>query len=170
MEDKVIIFYLLAGAALLILGRKLFWLFAAAIGFLFGLSLAQQALPGQSQTVHLIIALILGGLGAVLTVLIEKIAIGLVGFIAGGYLVHLLLPTLSINLGSLFWLAVIIGGVIGAVLASTMFDWALIILSSGIGASVITNHLTLPQPFPLVLLVALFILGVIIQGNIRSRE
>ncbi len=170
MEDKVIIFYLLAGAALLIFGRKLFWLFAAAIGFLSGMSLAQQVLPGQSQTVHLIIALILGGLGAVLTVLIEKIAIGLVGFIAGGYLVHLLLPVLSINLGSLLWLAVIIGGVIGAVLASTMFDWALIILSSGIGASVITNHLTLPQPFPLILLVALFILGVIIQGNIRSRE
>ncbi len=166
----MIIFYLLAGAALLILGRKLFWLFAAAVGFLFGMSLAQQVLPGQSQTVHLIVALILGGLGAILTVLVEKIAIGLVGFIAGGYLVHLLLPALSINLGSLLWLAVIIGGVIGAVLASTMFDWALIILSSGIGASVITNHLTLPQPFPLVLLVGLFIMGVVIQGNIRARE
>lgn len=164
------IFYLLAGAALLILGRKLFWLFAAIIGFLFGMSFAQQLFPGQSQTILLLIALALGVIGAILTVLVEKIAIGLAGFIAGGYLVYLLLPALSINLGSLLWVAVIIGGVIGAVLASTMFDWALILLSSGIGASVIANHFTLPQPFPLVLLAVLFIMGVIIQMNIKAKE
>jgi hypothetical protein len=170
LEDKMSIFYLLAGVALLILGRKLFWLFAAVIGFLFGMSLAQQVLPGQSQTTLLLVALTLGGLGAILTILVQKIAIGLIGFIAGGYLVYLLVPALSINLESLLWLAVIIGGIIGAVLASTMFDWALILLSSGIGASVITNHLTLPQPFPWVLLVALFIISVIIQRKIKAKE
>ncbi len=164
------VFYFIAGTALLILGRKLFWLFAAVIGFLFGMSIAQQLLPGQSQTIILLVALIIGGLGAVLAITVQKIAISLAGFIAGGYLVSLLVPVLSINLGTFLWLAVIIGGIIGAVLASTMFDWALILLSSAIGASVITNHLTLPQPFPLVLLVALFIMGVIIQGNIKGKE
>ena len=162
------VFYFIAGAALLILGRKLFWLFAAVIGFLFGVSIAQQVLPGQSQTIILLVALSIGGLGAVLAITVQKIAIGLAGFIAGGYLVYLMIPALSINLGSFLWLAVIIGGIIGAVLASTMFDWTLILLSSAIGASVITNHLTLPQPFPLVLLIALFIVGVIIQGNIKG--
>ena len=164
------IFYFVSGVALLILGRKLFWLFAAVIGFLFGMSIAQQLLPGQSQTVMLLVALIIGVLGAVLAITVQKIAIGLMGFIAGGYLVYLIIPALSINLGTFLWLAVIIGGIIGAVLASTMFDWALILLSSGVGASVITNHLTLPQPFPLVLLGALFIIGVVIQGNIKGME
>lgn len=164
------IFYFVAGVALLILGRKLFWLFSAVIGFLFGMSIAQQLLPGQSQTVILLVALIIGGLGAVLAITVQKIAIGLMGFIAGGYLVYLIIPALSINLGTFLWLAIIIGGILGAVLASTMFDWALILLSSAIGASVITNHLTLPQPFPLVLLVTLFIMGMIIQGNIKGKE
>ena len=164
------VFYFIAGAALLILGRKIFWLFAAVIGFLFGMSLAQQIMPGQSQTIMLLVALIIGGLGAILATMIQKIAIGLSGFIAGGYLVYLMIPALSINLGTFLWLAVIIGGIIGAVLASMMFDWALILLSSGVGASVITNHLTLPQPFPLVLLVALFIIGVVIQANIKDKE
>ena len=164
------VFYFIAGAALLILGRKLFWLFAAVIGFLFGMSIAQQLLPGQSQTIVLLIALAIGGLGAILATMIQKIAIGLSGFLAGGYLVYLMIPALSINFGSFLWVAVIIGGIIGAVLASTMFDWTLIFLSSAIGASVITNHLTLPQPFPLVLLGVLFIMGVIIQGNIKDKE
>jgi hypothetical protein len=164
------IFYFIAGTALLFLGRKLFWLFAAAIGFLLGMSFAQQFLPGQSQTVQLIIALIIGSLGAVLAIMVQKIAIGLVGFIAGAYLVNLLVPTFSITLGSFLWVAVIVGGIIGALLASTMFDWALIFLSSAVGASVVVNHLTVPQPFPLVILVALLLLGVVIQAKIKSVE
>ena len=162
------VFYFIAGAALLVFGRKLFWLFAAVIGFLIGMSIAQQFLPGQSQTIQLIIALIIGGLGAVLAITVQKIAIGLVGFIAGAYLVNLLIPTFSIALGSFLWVAVIVGGIIGAFLASTMFDWTLIFLSSAIGASVIVNHLTLPQPFHLVILVALLLLGLIIQAKIKG--
>ena len=164
------IFYFIAGIALLIMGRKLFWLFAGVIGFLFGMSIAQQILPGQSQSIILMVAIIIGGLGAVMAILVQKIAIGLMGFIAGGYLVYVVIPALPVNLGSFLWLAVIIGGIIGAVLASTMFDWALIFLSSAIGASVISNHLTLPQPFPMVLLVTLLIMGVVIQGNIKGKE
>jgi hypothetical protein len=163
------IFYFVAGAALLILGRKLFWLFSAAIGFLLGMSFAQQFLPGQTQTVQLIVALIIGGLGAVLAIMVQKIAIGLVGFIAGAYLVNLLIPTFSITLGSFIWVAVIVGGIIGALLASTMFDWTLIILSSAVGASVIVNHLSLPQPFPLVILIALLMLGVVIQTKLKGN-
>jgi MFS family permease len=164
------IFFFIAGAALLILGRKLFWLFAAVIGFLLGMSFAQQVLPGQSQTVQLIVAFVFGGLGAVLAIMVQKIAIGLAGFIAGAYLVNILVPTFSITLGSFLWIAVIVGGIIGALLASTMFDWALIFLSSAVGASVIVNHLTVPQPFPLVLLLSLLLLGVVIQAKIKSTE
>ena len=164
------IYYLFAGIALLILGRKLFWLFAGLIGFLLGLNLAQQFFPGLSQSTLVIIALGVGALGAFLAVMLQKIAIGLVGFIAGGYLVYLLLPTLSIQLGNLIWLFVILGGILGAILASSMFDWALILLSSAVGASVIVTHLTLPAPFPTVISIALFILGLVIQAGIKRKE
>jgi hypothetical protein len=164
------IYYLFAGIALLILGRKLFWLFTGLIGFLLGLNFAQQFFPSLSQPALVLIALGVGVLGAFLAVMLEKIAIGLMGFIAGGYLVYLLFPTLSIQLGNLIWLFVILGGILGAVLASSMFDWALILLSSAVGASVIATHLTIPRPFPTVIAIALFIVGLVIQGGIKSRE
>ena len=162
--------YLAAGAALLILGRKLFWLFVGVLGFLFGMTLAPQILPNQSQTVILVLALIIGVIGSVLAVLVQKVMIGLAGFMAGGYLVYALLPMLGLSLGSFLWVAIVVGGILGALLASSMFDWALVLLSSGVGASMITKELSLPQPLGLVLLVALIIVGIIIQGNIKSKE
>ena len=162
--------YLAAGAVLLILGRKLFWLFVGILGFLFGMTLAPQILPNQSQTVILVLALIIGVIGSVLAVLVQKVMIGLAGFMAGGYLVYALLPMLGLSLGSFLWVAIVVGGILGALLASSMFDWALVLLSSGVGASMITKELSLPQPLGLVLLVALIIVGIIIQGNIKSKE
>jgi len=162
--------YLAAGAALLILGRKLFWLFVGVLGFLFGMTLAPQILPNQSQTVILVLALIIGVIGSVLAILVQKVMIGLAGFMAGGYLVYALLPMLGLSLGSFLWVAIVVGGILGALLASSMFDRALVLLSSGVGASMITKELSLPQPLALVLLVALIIVGIIIQGNIKSKE
>lgn len=170
MEDELTIYYLLAGLILLILGRKLFWLFSGLVGFLLGLNLTQQFFPALSQTALVLIALGMGMLGALLAVMLQKIAIGIMGFLAGGYLVYLLLPGLSIQLGNLIWLFVILGGILGAFLASSMFDWALILISSAIGASVISTHLTIPQPFPTVIALALFIFGLVIQSKIRGRE
>ncbi len=164
------IYYLLAGLLLLVFGRKLFWLFSGLVGFLLGLNFAQQNFPALSPTNLVLIALAVGALGAALAVMLQKIAIGLMGFLAGGYLVYLLLPTLSIQLGNLIWLFVILGGILGALLASTMFDWTLIILSSALGANVIVSHLVMPQPFPVVITIALFIFGLIVQSKLmRGR-
>jgi len=55
-------------------------------------------------------------------------------------------------------------------LASSMFDWAIILLSSASGAVMITDNLKLPQPLGLALLIGLFVVGVIIQGNLRSKD
>ena len=160
------IYYLLAGLLLLVFGRKLFWLFSGLVGFLLGLNLAQHYFPALSPTSLVLIALAIGALGAVLAVMLQKVAIGLMGFLAGGYLVYLLLPTLSIQLGNLIWLFVILGGILGIFLASTMFDWALIFISSALGANVIVSHLVMPQPFPLVVTIALFIFGLIVQSKL----
>lgn len=159
-------YYLLAGLLLLVLGRKLFWLFSGLVGFLLGLNLAQQYFPAFSPINLVLIASALGALGAVLAVMLQKVAIGLMGFLAGGYLVYLLLPTFSLQLGDLIWLFVILGGILGALLASSMFDWALIIISSALGANVIVSQLVMPQPFPVVGTIALFIFGLIVQNKL----
>ena len=160
------LYYLLAGLLLLVFGRKLFWLFCGLVGFLLGMNFAQHFFPSLSPTSLVLIALAVGALGAVLAVMLQKVAIGLMGFLAGGYLVYLLLPTLSIQPGNLIWLFVILGGIMGIFLASTMFDWALIILSSALGANVIVSHLVMPQPFPVVVTIAFFIFGLIVQSKL----
>jgi len=162
--------YIAAGVAILIFGRKLFWLFVGIIGFLLGMTLAQQVLPTLSQTVHLVVAIGIGIVGAILASLVKKVAVGLSGFFAGAYLVSVVLPMVGLTLGSLTWIAIGIGGILGALLASSMFDWALILLSSGVGASMITDILELPKTLAIVLLLALVIVGIIIQGNIKNRD
>jgi hypothetical protein len=77
---------------------------------------------------------------------------------------------LGLSLGSLIWVVTVVGGVLGALLASSMFDWAIILLSSASGAVMITDNLNLPQPLGLALLIGLFVVGVIIQGNLRSKD
>ena len=160
--------YLLAGAALLILGRKMFWLFVGVVGFLFGLTIAPQVLPGQSQTVILTVSLVIGFLGALLAVAVQKLAVGLAGLLAGAYLANYLIHLFSFNLGSFVWLVIGIGGILGAILAGSMFDWALILLTSASGAVIISDNLHVPQPLSLVAPIALFVVGVIIQGNLKG--
>ena len=162
------IIYLAAGAALLILGRKMFWLFVGVVGFLFGLTIAPQVLPGQSQTVILTVSLVIGFLGALLAVAVQKLAVGLAGLLAGAYLANYLIHLFSFNLGSFVWLVIGIGGILGAILAGSMFDWALILLTSASGAVIISDNLHFPQPLSLVALIALFVVGVIIQGNLKG--
>src|SRR5579871_5567358 len=76
---------LLVGVAILLLGRKLFWLFVGAIGFALGAELAPQIIHQPAPTVTLIIAFFLGFLGALFAILIQKLAVGVAGFVAGGW-------------------------------------------------------------------------------------
>src|SRR3974377_1590177 len=73
---------ILVGAAILLLGRKLFWLFVGAMGFVLGAEIATQVT--HEPVLILLVAIGLGILGALLAVLFQKVAVGLVGFFAGG--------------------------------------------------------------------------------------
>ena len=54
---------LILGIALLVLGRKLFWLFVGAIGFLAGMEFASAYLQGYSENIVLIAGLVGGLIG-----------------------------------------------------------------------------------------------------------
>jgi len=127
-------------------------------------------LPNQPDSVILTISLIAGLLGALLAALLQKLAVGLAGFAAGGYIVYYLLEFVTVNLGDYQWMAILAGGILGALLAGSMFDWALILITSASGATFISQGLNLSMPISAFILIALFIFGIIAQGNIKAKE
>jgi hypothetical protein len=162
--------YVFTGILLLFLGRKLFWLFVAIVGFLVGMTFAPELLPNQPDSVILVISLITGLLGALLAAMLQKLAVALAGFAAGGYIVYYLLEFIAVNLGDYQWMAILAGGILGALLAGSMFDWALILLTSASGATLISQGLNLSMPISAFVLAALFIFGIFAQGNIKAKE
>ncbi len=163
----------LLGAVLLVAGRRVFWLFVAGVGFVIGLSLAPRLLPHQPEGIILGAALILGLLAAVIAQFVQKAAIGVVGFLSGGWLMLGLLAALMGPGSSLQWPAFIVGGIIGAVLLSALFEWGLVLLSALIGANLVTD--ALPRLVPaldapmLVIFLLLFGAGVLIQARTLPR-
>jgi hypothetical protein len=164
------IFRILAGLALLTLGRKLFWLFVGVVGFVFGISLATLFFHGQPDWMILVIALVAGLLGVLFALVLQQVAIALAGFIAGGYLLVSLLNQVGWEAGQLYWLPFVIGGVIGAVLVLALFDWALIILSSLTGAMIIVQALHFGPTITVLLFIVLFIAGIVTQASLMRRE
>ena len=158
------------GLIILLLGRKLFWLFVAGIGFITGMHVAAGALAGQPGWIVLMIALGSGCVGAVIAVFLQRFAVVLSGFLAGGYLVSNLMSFWGWPMGPFAGLAMMFFGIIGAVAAYHFFDWALIVLSALTGAAVITGTLA-PWAFsPTLLLAVLFVVGVGVQAGLLKRD
>ncbi len=158
------------GAALIGAGRKLFWLFVAGAGFITGLRLASIFLEDRPEWQLILVALIAGVVGAVLAVVLQRLAVAVAGFLAGGYFLLTLIELLGVEPGSLDWLVYVIGGVLGAVFVAALFDWALIALSSLAGAALIVQSLDLARPAALLLLLGGIAAGVLIQGRVYRRE
>jgi len=166
----MIVVRLLAGVSLLTLGRKLYWLFVGAVGFVAAFFVVEQFFPLQPEWATLLVALLAGILGVFLAIFLQHTAIFLGGFLAGGYLVANLTAMMNWHAGRYNWVLLLIGGMVCAVLAMIMFDWALIALSSLAGAMVIVRAFTLPPMIALALTVGLFLLGAAIQVAIKHRE
>ena len=155
---------LLVGAALVFFGRKLFWLFVGAVGFVVGMEVATSLYPHQPDW-SLIAGLILGLIGAVAAIFVQKIAIGIAGFLAGGYFLMTALRTWEVQAPGSSWISFLIGGVIGALLMYTVFNWALIILSSISGAHLIVHPFALSHTEATAAFVVLAIIGIMFQGK-----
>lgn len=138
----MIILRILFGALLLFFGHRLFWLFAALAGFLFGIQTA--ALWGGSlpQWIQILLSIGVGLVMAVLTVISVRLASMAVGFIAAWILVGEALNTINISAGPANMVLLIVAGVVGAFLALAVFDLALILLSSFAGAGTIVSALS----------------------------
>jgi hypothetical protein len=158
----------LLGVVLLFFGRKLFWLCVAAIGFAAGLEVAPHLFHQPSSLLALLLALFLGLLGALLAVFLQKIAIAVAGFLTGGKLATAIGAAFFTHHGSYVSITFLIGGIIGALLLLSLFDWALIILSSIIGAHLLQAAVALPPVGSAILFVILAAGGMIIQGSVKK--
>lgn len=140
---------ILLGVVLLAFGRKLFWLFVGAVGFVAGMRFAERFLPGTPDDTVIMYSIIAGVVCAAMAVAIRKIAVGAAGFFAGGYF---LVQLLNVSAGGVVLtgqgqqvvpaVLFLVGGVIGAVLMNILFNWTLIVLSSIGGATLICETMT----------------------------
>jgi hypothetical protein len=159
---------LIVGAAMLFFGRRLFWVFVAGMGFVLGAFLAVELLEAREDWLVLAASVLFGVLGAMLALFAQKVAIGVGGFLAGGYVAHAI--ALRSVEPSWIWIAVAIGGVIGAVLLIALFDWALIALSSLAGAALVALNLPVEPPWPGLIFLGLFVVGIAVQASSYSGK
>jgi hypothetical protein len=158
----------ITGAALLLLGRRLFWLSVGLLGFAVGALVATQ-LVDASPIVVFGAALAGGLIGVLLALFLQSLAILLAGFVAGGLFLMNALAVLGLSPEGWRWLPFIIGGIVGAVLMSLVFDWALIVLTSLAGAGLIVPVLDLAPTTSGLLYLGLALVGVVIQAATRGR-
>jgi hypothetical protein len=156
----------LVGLALVLLGRKLFWLFVGVVGFLVGMRFGAQLVAGQSEIVILTIAIGLGLLAAVLAIVLQRVAVALAGGLAGGMLAMRLAVLLGITAEAVGWIFFAVGAVLAAILVSVVFDWALIVLSALIGASIVSDVLPFDPTARFISMIVLFIIGVVVQASL----
>jgi hypothetical protein len=166
--NMTLLIKIIIGIALLVLGRKMFWLMVGGVGFLAGSFLSTLIMPNATDWVSLIFALIVGGLGVLLAMLVQKVGISIAGFVIGGMALSGFLPGYLPDIPA--WIFFIIGGIIGIVLTFAIFEWSLILISSFTGAYMITDALTLDSMLNLLLLLGLFLVGVVVQFRMKSKE
>lgn len=170
MNLPIPILSVLIGAIILFFGRKLFWLCVAAVGFAAGVEFAPHLMHEPTPVLQLSIAIVLGFIGALLALFLQKIAIAVAGFLAGGKLAMVLVAAFVAEGARYPGITFIVGGIIGAILLLALFDWALIVMSSLVGAYLIGHTIVLPPTGATLLFVGLAAVGMIMQTAALRRR
>jgi hypothetical protein len=160
----------LIGIIILLFGRKLFWLCVAAVGFAAGVEIAPHLVHEPSPLLALTVALFLGLIGALLALFLQKIAIAVLGFLAGGKLAGAIAAAFLVQYSQYSTITFVVGGIIGAILLLVLFDWALIVVSSLIGAHLIQSTIVLPAIGSTIVLIGLAIIGILVQAAWLRRS
>ena len=160
---------LVAGAVLLVAGRRVYWMLVGLVGFVVGFTFAAEYLQGP-EWVMLAAGLALGLLAAGLAVFFQRIAIAVAGFLIGGLAV--LWWAEQMNWGEPWWVWALglVAGLLGAYLTRTVFEMALIVLSSVMGATFVLEALQRPADQISPLFLTLILVGTIIQFASRKSK
>jgi hypothetical protein len=154
------------GIVVLLFGRTLYWAFIAIAGFLVGMALADQWLADKELWIRILAAVAAGVVGAVLGIFIQRLAFAIGGFFAGWYLAFAIATQMHAPGDTNIWM--IAGGILGAIVAALVMDWAIIVLSSLVGAAAILSPPFVAklgdQWYP-VLFALLAVIGIVFQGR-----
>ncbi len=163
------IIYVLAGILLLILGRRLFWLFVGCAGFVIGFEYGGNLTGIQEPWGILVVALLTGLAGALLAVFLQGVAIGVGGFFLGGFTAINLLELLGYSSEQYFLPTYVIGGIVGLILMFIIFDYAIIFISSVAGALVVVHAVSLTHPLKTIVFLVLAMAGAVFQTGTLPR-
>ena len=155
------------GLFLLLFGRPLYWAFVAIAGFLLAGRFAEIYFADYSAGVQLLIALAAGILGAVIAIIAQRVAFALAGAYAGGYLALGAFAPSTPDVQPIVW--IVIGAVIGGIIAAIVMDWAIIGLSSLVGAWAIATSLPLGHVMAAIAFLVLLVIGVVFQSSQMDR-
>jgi hypothetical protein len=161
---------IISGALLLFFGRKLFWLFAGTVGFYAGYLGAARFFGDQPGWWTVLIAVMAGMSSAILAVAAKDLVITITAFLAGGYLLANFVHGLALDLGPFSWFPFVTGGLAACFLVVFVLEWALILLSAFVGATIVTQATAINAPFQALIFVALLILGGGLQVEMLHRE
>lgn len=154
-----------AGLVLLLAGRKFFWLAAAMVAFLFTFNLFENLFGGG--WLGILVALAVGAFFAWLATRYIKLVGELMGALAGGVGLPILLSQFGIHWGYLLEAA--IGALIGFLVMRFLFDWGLILLTSWAGASVVSDQVggrfTLGTTIVTIIFLVLLVVGIFVQAS-----
>ena len=122
----------------------------------------------------IVVGAALGFIGAILAIFLQKIVVTITGFLAGVYLIASVINFLQLDPGPITWFLYMAAGAIGSLLVLGLFDWALILLSSLIGASLISQssfEMLRFEPAPRsIIFIVLLVIGIIVQYDQKQRE
>lgn len=148
------------GGILLFLGRELNFLLAAAMAAFLGLRLT-PLLPLQwPNWSDYVFILALGAIAAGVTIANERVGYFLSGFLVGAsFLVEYYEPgVLTLPL-----LPFLVGGALGSIILGVFTEWALMIISSLVGAYYVTNIFNLDPTAEILVGAGLFLIGGLTQ-------
>ena len=159
----------LAGLTLMLIGRRLYWLFLATAGFLVTSLLTHAALPvGQDAWWWMLLPMFVGLFGAFLSIFLQKILLRLGGLMSGAYLGYFLLEPLLAYPWP--WIGFVAGALIGLASILYLFNGALILLTSLLGATLLLEPMDASPEARLVVTGALTLAGCLIQKRQKAIE
>lgn len=158
-----------AGLLLLGFGRRIYWLLVAVAGFVLGFTLARHLLDLDAEAVPIAVGLIVGLICAAAAVLFQKVAVAAVGFVAGGLGMLYFVGNVRWDAGYWILVAALVGGIVGALLARKLFELALIVFTSIVGAVISVPAIGVPPEVEMPLFIGLVAFGVVIQLGLGRR-
>jgi len=171
MNITAFFFSMASGLALLLLGRSLFWVYVALLGFLLGFEATQQYLGAGTQWLPVLAGIVVGLGAALIAVFFQYWAVGLAGFAGGAYLALSAAGLGMLGEGAFLpLLIVLIGGSLGAALFVLLFDPALVVLSAITGAGLLVQPFSLSESASALTFLALAVVGIVFQFAVLSAS